>query len=259
MYCSRWRHIHVCFLCIIVIFLGCNRPPDSTKIIPPDGTNQELVQRPEPVAEKPPKEGPSDPPTTEPKGQDADRDQHSFTLNPTNTGAVYGNVHLYHINHLSHPAAWDDEPFFVVWTDARGYSNAAGINVSQGGPDKKATDPAEHSFQVNLTLLYGGKDNEYDRETKCSFHIKDLDQKGHVEEGQKGQLEIDGQTYDVAKGTLVLVAGKDDDVRVKLLSRSKLPRDLKEVIAFGNADADISAFFPDLKTLPFFSETAKSK
>jgi hypothetical protein len=77
-------------------------------------------------------------------------------------------------------AARDDEPFFVVWTDAKGYSSAAGINVSQGGPNKKATDHEERSFQVNLTLTYAGKENENDRETKCSFHIEVLDQKSQI-------------------------------------------------------------------------------
>jgi hypothetical protein len=205
-----------------------------------------------------PQGAPGNPPTIEPKGIDPPRDHH-FTLNPTGKGAVGGNVHLYHVNHLSRPAARDDEPFFVVWTDAKGYSSAAGINVSQGGPNKKASDPEERAFQVQLTLTYAGKENENDRETKCSFHIEVLVQKGQINDGQKGQFQIDGKSYDVGKGTLVLIAGKEGDVRVKLLSRSKLPRDLKEVIALGKADADIKAFFPDLEALPLFSEAAKAK
>jgi hypothetical protein len=112
---------------------------------------------------------------------------------------------------------------------------------------------------VNQTLTNTGTDNECDRETKCSFHLEVLDQKGQINDGQKGQLQIDGKTYDVGKGTLVLVAGRDGDVRVKLLPRSKLPRDLEEVIALGKADADIKAFFPDLVTLPYFSEAAKAE
>lgn len=240
---------------------GCSRQPAAG----PDTPKQVAVENPQAKGadailsstKSDPKDATGDPPPVEPQGNDAPRDQ-NFTLNPTNTGAVYGNVHLYHVNHVNRPAAWDDEPFFVVWTDARGYTSAAGINVSQGGSNKKASDPEERSFQVDLTLGYGGKDNEYDRETKCSFLIKVLDQKGQINDGQKGQFQIDGKTYDVAKGRLVLIAGKDGDVRVKLLSRSKLPRDLKEVIALGKADADIKAFFPDLMTLPYFSEAAKA-
>jgi hypothetical protein len=243
---------------------GCSRQP----VAGPDTPNPAVVEKPQAkdASANPsstavdPKDARGNPPTVKPKAQDADRErEHSFTLNPTGAGAAGGNVHLYHVTHLNRPAAWDDQPFFVVWTDAKGYSSAAGIDVSHGGPDKKASDPEERSFHVNLTLTYSGKDNEGDRETKCSFHLEVLDQKGQINDGQKGQLQIDGKTYDVGKGTLVLVAGRDGDVRVKLLPRSKLPRDLEEVIALGKADADIKAFFPDLVTLPYFSEAAKAE
>jgi hypothetical protein len=46
----------------------------------------------------------------------------------------------------------------------------------------------------NLALRYGGQDNDYDREVKCSFEIK---------ADEKSQLKIDGKTYDLCQGRFV--------------------------------------------------------
>jgi hypothetical protein len=95
----------------------------------------------------------------------------------------------------------------------------------------------------NLALRYGGQDNDYDREVKCSFEIK---------ADEESQLKIDGKTYDSAKGALFLSSGEDGDVRVKQLSRdpATLPVDRNAVVAFANADPDIKEFV---------SKAAKSK
>lgn len=217
---------------------GCSQQPAAG----PTGTpNQSVVENPQtkdtntnPSSTKSdPKDPPGNPPTVEPKAKDAHQASHSFTLNPQGTGAVQGNVHVHFLNPIF---SADHEPFFVVWTDAAGYSAAT---FYQNDNQPRRSDTGE-------TKLEYGKD----RVVKFSFEIT---------VAEKGRFKIDGKTYDFAKGALFLVAGKDGDVRVKLLNRSKLPRDFNEVIAFGKADPDINAFFPDLKKMPFFAEAPKSK
>src|SRR5262249_44928997 len=104
------------------------------------------------------------PPTVEPKDKPHRANYgENFGLNPTNAGTVYGHVHLCDRNR---EALWEDELFFVVWTDARGYSGVRGIQYEGAG--------VNCLYHGSLTLRYGGKLNDFDRAIDASFHIKVL-------------------------------------------------------------------------------------
>ncbi len=169
-------------------------------------------------------------PTVEPEGKDpegGDR-RKSYTLHrPQIEWSDHANVHV----HFLQPARTSDEnPFFVVWTDARLYAG------SDGYPSANSNPLPNFLVKGHRNLRWGGKENGFDREVKYSFEIN---------LSEKGQFAIEGKTYDFEKGALFLISGQDADVRVKQLSRdaSKLPSDEAAVIAFGKADAEIDAFF----------------
>jgi hypothetical protein len=197
--------------------VGCNRAPDEPKTSPGNGANQQPASASD---KSQPKVAPDSSAPTEPKRQDSDPDFHMLLAPLIGSG---GTVHLYFLKRR--PAA-NEEPFFVVWTDAREYVAGTGY-------------PSDVSTRKNLKLdgynglLYAGKDT--DRELKYTFEVT---------VGEKGQLKIDGKTYGFAKGALFLISGRDGEVRVNQLSRdpSKLPADRTAVAAFAKADPDVTEF-----------------
>jgi hypothetical protein len=224
---SRGRRALAPFWCVVVLFLGCHRAPDQATTSPGEATKPEPGPGARPVAEQPPQKDPA----VEPPRTDVDPGQ---SISLVHLLGSEGNVHLYFLQRR--PAA-EEKPFFVVWTDARGYSGTRGYPSAQNIP------PRKNLVEGDLTLRYGGKDNDYDREVKCSFAIT---------LGEKGQFQLGGKTYDFEKGALFLIAGKDAEVCVKQLSRdpSRLPVDRASVVAVAKADPDIKEFL---------STTAKPK
>ena len=118
---------------------------------------------------------------------------------------------------------WDSKPIFVVWSDAPW--GGSGATSGSDGPTKP-----------HGVLVYRGNDMKLKREIEFS---------GEIQSREKGEITINGETYDFAKGALFLVSDVDGDVQVKQLSRdvSTLKLEPKDLSAFGKADPEITAFF----------------
>src|SRR5437016_2020685 len=74
---SPRSHALASLLCLVVLFMGCNRTPDRGKTTPGDGTKQEPAPGSQTVSDKPQsKEAPGSSPTVEPKRRDIDQSFH---------------------------------------------------------------------------------------------------------------------------------------------------------------------------------------
>jgi|GEM_PF-2402049 len=89
----------------------------------------------------------------------------------------------------------NDKPVLVLWDDIQGSISLPSYNESSG----VLTIKGEWIF-LSPQIYRGGFS-------------------GEIQDSDKGQLTIKDQTYDLAKGGLILLSGKDSDVRVKQLSR----------------------------------------
>ncbi len=117
----------------------------------------------------------------------------------------------------------DSEPILIVWSDAPSCSNGVG-------------SAASGLMTPHGELIYRGRDMKPNREIAYF---------GEIHSRDKGQITINGESYDLARGALFLVSGMDGDVQVKQLSRdvSKLKLELDHLLAFGKADPEITGFF----------------
>lgn len=129
----------------------------------------------------------------------------------------------------------DHKPICVVWSDGRSGSNGAGSSSS--GP-----------ITPHGKLIFSGSDTKPNREIEYS---------GKIHGSEKGELTINGTTYDLAKGGLFLVSGMDGNVRVKQLKSdmSELKFERNDLVVFCKANPDITDFFskpakPKLSPLP---------
>lgn len=117
---------------------------------------------------------------------------------------------------------WHDKPILVVLSDA--LSSAWGSNTRSGMA----------SFHLNL--FFRGRDKRPNRE--IAFF-------GEIQSGEKGQITIKGESYDLAKGCLFLVSSVGDDFHVKQMDKdvSELKLEKPDLVAFGKANPEIKAFF----------------
>jgi hypothetical protein len=131
---------------------------------------------------------------------------------------------------LSHKLTSDAKPVFIVWTDARSYSGGTGYPYPENNP------PRTYIAGGDYMIRFGGTGDDFDRTVGLEFEIHEL---------KKGKVSIEGKSYDLADGSLVLVSGDGDDLRVKQLRRdvSTLRPEPNELIAFGKATPEIKAFF----------------
>jgi hypothetical protein len=131
---------------------------------------------------------------------------------------------------LSHKLTSDVKPVFIVWTDARSYSGGTGY------PNPENNPPRTNIVGGDYVIRFGGTGDDFDRTVELEFEIQEL---------KKGNVLIEGKSYDLADGSLVLVSGDGDDLRVKQLRRdvSTLRPEPNELIAFGKATPEIKAFF----------------
>lgn len=226
------QQTHVLFLIVIFGFLGCNRPQDQTRSKPAEGTKHDQAagtQSTQPVAEKlQPKVVPESAPAVASKGHESKRAGPSFSLERSEMpGAEQGNVHNHFVDR--HPVP-NETPFLAVWTDARSYSGGVSYPSANNIPLRK------YLAAGNFKLRFGSKDNDVGDEVEYTFEITD---------GEKGQLTFNDKSYDFGKGALFLVSGQEGELRVQQLSRdsSKLPMERNAIVAFGNTDPDIKAFF----------------
>jgi len=117
----------------------------------------------------------------------------------------------------------DHKPIFVVWSDGQSGGNGAGSSTS--GP-----------ITPHGKLIFSGSDTKPNREIEYS---------GKLHGSRKGEVAIDGTTYDLANGGLFLVSNMDGDVRVKQLKSdlSELTFERNDLVVFCKANPDIADFF----------------
>jgi hypothetical protein len=119
-----------------------------------------------------------------------------------------------------------ERPFLVLWSDASQVSRDAGYDPQAGiGNPKGTLDYLDR--RPSRVIAFSGQ-----------IHSKDT-----------GQFTIDHKTYDLAKGGLFLVLGKEDDVQIKQLHAevSELTFGPRDVVTFGLADPEIKGFFARLR------------
>ena len=119
---------------------------------------------------------------------------------------------------------WNYKPALVIWSDAPKGTFDGNYKQRNQVPTGKGV------------LIYHGNVNQTNREVPIS---------GEVENIGKGQFTINGKTYDIAMGAVFLVSGVGRDLQVKQLSRdmNQLSLDPHELVAFGEADPEITGFF----------------
>ena len=119
---------------------------------------------------------------------------------------------------------WNYKPALVIWSDAP-------KGTFDGNYKRRNQVPTGKGV-----LIYRGTVNQPDLEVPIS---------GEVENIGKGEFTINGETYDLAKGAVFLVSGVGGDLQVKQLSRdmNQLSLDPHELVAFGEADSEITRFF----------------
>lgn len=89
----------------------------------------------------------------------------------------------------------NDKPVLVLWNDTQGSISLPTYNESSGVMSIKG------EWIIVSNQIHRGEFS------------------GEIQDSDKGQFAIKDQTYDLAKGGLILLSGKDSDVRVKQLSR----------------------------------------